>query len=441
MFTFQGGIHPTYSKTTTHKKIEEAKLPAKVILPLSQHVGIPGDSLVKVGDLVKTGQKIAESAALISAPIHASVSGVVTGIDRLPHPVTGRPFKTVTIESDGKDEKISMPNRDYTGCTREQLITIIKDAGIVGLGGAGFPAHIKLSPPAAKHIDVLVINGAECEPFLTTDHRLMIEKADELIAGIKIVRNILSAKETYFGIEKNKPEAIKVLKEKTAFENITIVSLPTKYPQGGEKPLIYSLTKRVVPGGKLPVDIGCVVMNVGTIIAIYEAVALSKPLYERVITITGKVNAPKNLLARNGTLIKELIQQAGGYKGEPDRIIMGGPMMGFSLPSDNLPIIKTSSGIVVLAREDIARKKENIDCIRCGVCVKNCPMGLHPALIAKYAEFEMIDKAESIYAMDCFECGCCAYHCPSHISLTHWIRYAKAQIQMKNSQVTKKQKL
>jgi electron transport complex protein RnfC len=345
--TFKGGIHPEYNKLTAEKRVEPAKLPEKIILPLSQHVGAPCDPIVNVGDHVKTGQKVAESQAFVSAPIHSSISGTVKAIENTVHPVTGKPVKSIIIESDNNDEKIDMEKREYENLPANELKNIIKEAGIVGLGGAAFPTHVKLSPPEDKPIDTLIINGAECEPYLTTDHRLMVEKASSLIAGIRIIRKILGVKKVYIGIEKNKPDAISLLKEKCEGQNIEVSSLHAKYPQGGEKTLIYAITKRKVPAGGLPMDIGCVVSNVGTAIAVYEAVALSKPLYERVITITGKVNEPKNLLVRNGTLINSLIEQAGNYKGDTKKLIMGGPMMGFALPTDELPVIKGTSGITV----------------------------------------------------------------------------------------------
>ncbi|MCK5140359.1 MAG: RnfABCDGE type electron transport complex subunit C, partial [Thermodesulfovibrionia bacterium] len=249
----------------------------------------------------------------------------------------------------------------------------------------------------------------------------------------------LGVKSVFIGIEDNKHDAIKILKEKTIGQNIKVIPLHTKYPQGGEKTLIYAITKRKVPAGGLPMDIGCVVQNIGTAIAVYEAVALSKPLYERVITITGKVNNPKNLLVRNGAIIKDLIEQAGSYKGEPKKIIMGGPMMGFALPADDLPIIKGTSGLTIFNKDDIDEKRSTIECIRCGKCIQDCPMQLNPSLIAKYAENERIDLAENMYAMDCFECGCCAFNCPTHIPLVHWIRYAKSQI-LKNRAKAKDKK-
>lgn len=435
--SFRGGVHPKYNKITADKKIELAKIPDKIILPLSQHVGKPCEPIVNVGDIVKTGQKVAESEAFVSAPIHSSVSGTVKAIENLPHPITGKPVKSIIIESDGKDDKIEIKEREYENLAPEELRKIIQEAGIVGLGGAAFPTHVKLSPPKDKKIDTIIINGAECEPFLTTDHRLMLERADDLIAGIRLLRKILGATETYIGIEDNKPDAIKLLKEKCAGQNIKVMSLPTKYPQGGEKNLIYAITKRRVPSGGLPMDIGCVVQNIGTVIAVYEAVALSKPLYERVITVTGKVNEPKNLLVRNGIIIKDIIEQCGNYKGEPKKLIMGGPLMGFALPTDELPVIKGTSGITVFNTKDVDIRRSTLECIRCGKCVENCPMKLYPFLIAKYAEKDKIDLAENMFAMDCYECGCCAFNCPSHIPLVHWIRYAKSEIMKKRAKEKK----
>ena len=436
--SFKGGIHPKYNKITASKKIEVASLPNKIVLPLSQHVGAPCDPIVNVGDIVKTGQKVAESKAFVSAPIHSSISGTVKAIEDLPHPISGKPTKSIVIESDEKDEKVEMSKREYENLSTDELKGIIKEAGVVGLGGAAFPTHVKLSPSPEKKIDTLIINGAECEPFLSTDHRLMLEKSNELLAGIRIIRKILGVKETIIGIEKNKADAIKLLTEKCSGQNIKVVALETKYPQGGEKTLIYAITEKKVPAGGLPMDVGCVVQNIGTCIAVYEAVVLSKPLYERVITVTGRVADSKNLLVRNGTLVKDIIPQVDGYYGEPKKLLMGGPMMGFALPTDDLPVIKGTSGITVFNEEDIDESRETLECIRCGKCVQNCPMNLHPSLIAKYAQKERIDDAEQKFAMDCFECGCCSFNCPSHIPLVHWIRYAKSEIMKKRAKEKEK---
>jgi len=425
---FKGGVHPNYNKITAENPIEKAKLPIKVVLPISQHIGAPCEPLVKVGDNVKTGQKIAESSSFTSAPIHSSISGEVKSIENSPHTTTGKPVLTITIESDGKDEKVKMEKRKYDKLSKKELLEIIKEAGIVGMGGACFPTHVKLSPPEDKPIDTLIINGAECEPYLTTDHRVMIEKADELIEGIKIIQKILEPKNTIIGIEGNKSDAIKKLKEKSKGTGIKVFKLKTKYPQGGEKMLIYSINKRIVPECGLPMDIGCVVQNIGTAVAIYEAVALSKPLYERVITVTGKVNQPKNIMARIGTLMSELIEQAGDYAGDPVKLINGGPMMGQAMPTDELPVLKGTSGLTVFNKQDIDNTRKEIECIRCGACVHVCPMNLNPTLIARYAEKGRIDLAEKAHALSCIECGCCSYVCPSNIPLLHWIKYAKAEI-------------
>jgi Na+-translocating ferredoxin:NAD+ oxidoreductase subunit C len=450
---FKGGVNLKGNKLTSSKAIEFANKPSKVILPLIQHIGAPCEPIVNKDDCVKVGQKIAESKAPFSVPIHTPISGIVKSIEQLPHPITGKPTQSIIIESDNQNNKDNSNenndnnnqdnklNNDYLSYTSDKLLNIIKDSGIVGLGGAAFPTHIKLSPPKGISIDTLIINGAECEPFLTSDHRLMIENSEEIIKGILIVAKVLKTKKVFIGIEENKKDAIRIMNKKINnsqkfnIDNIKIkvVSLPTKYPQGAEKMLIYSLTKRKVPTGELPMNVGCVVQNIGTVYAIYQAVALSKPLYERVVTITGKVNNPKNLMVKIGTPISELIKMAGGYKGEPKKLINGGPMMGVAMPSDDLPIIKSTSGIVVFNQDDIYQAEMPIECIRCGRCVNECPMNLNPTLIARYAEKGRIDLAEKTYAMDCIECGCCSFGCPSKISLVHWIRYAKSEIKNNKS--------
>ncbi|MCB9359130.1 electron transport complex subunit RsxC [Candidatus Woesearchaeota archaeon] len=432
---FKGGIHPHYSKITSRFKIEKAKIPSKVILPLSQHIGVPCSPIVKVGDIVKAGQEIANSDAFVSAPIHASISGTIKAIEDFPHPVSGEMTRSIIIESDGKDEKIETKSRDWKSMSPEDIKRYIRDAGVVGLGGAAFPTHVKLSPPEDKHIDTIMINGAECEPYITADHRLMLEKPDQLIEGVRILQKVLNVKTAYIGIEDNKMDAIRLLKKKLKDQNehsIHVKTVPAKYPQGAEKTLIYAILKKKVPAGGLPMDIGVEVQNVGTTIAIYEAVAHSKPLYEKVMTITGKVNTPKNLMVRMGTMITDLIEQVDGYNGTPKKLINGGPMMGFALPTDELPVVKGTSSLVIFNQNDI-HERVPIECIRCGKCLEVCPMHLNPALIAKYAEKDRIEQSKEMCAMDCFECGACSFICPSQIPLVHWIRYAKAQIKKEAS--------
>ncbi len=429
--TFKGGIHPDYNKKTSAKPIEVAKLPEKIILPLQQHIGCEAAPIVKVGDLVKTGQLVAEAKVTCSANIHSSISGTVKAIEKLPHPTSGIPTQSIVIESDDKDTKIDMKELKESGYNKlpaKKLLELIQSAGIVGMGGACFPTHVKLSPPKDKPIDTLIINGAECEPYLTTDHRMMVEKTEQIIEGIKIIKKILNPKHIIIGIEKNKPDAIKEMEMAVLDTGIRVIPLAVKYPQGAEKMLIYSLTKRKVPAGGLPMDVGCVVQNIGTTFAIYEAVAKSKPLYERIITVTGKVTEPKNLLVRNGTSVEDLIKQVGGYYGTPKKILNGGPMMGIAMPNDSLPITKGTSGILVFNKDDIQEARMPIECIRCGKCVKDCPMDLCPSLIAKYSEKAKFKKAEEFFAMDCIECGCCSFNCPSHIPLLHWIRQAKNMV-------------
>lgn len=431
MKSFIGGIHPIYNKITRKDKIEVAPLPKKIILPLQQHTGAPCEPLVKANDKVKVGQKIAESKVFVSAPIHASISGNVLGIAKAKHPVLGE-FNAIIIESDGKiewDESVKK-RENVEELSKDELKQIIKEAGIVGLGGAAFPTHVKLSPPPDKKIDTVILNGVECEPYLTCDHRIMIEQTEKIIKGFQIIVKILEPKQCYIGIEDNKENAIALFEEKLQEMELTnkikVVKLKTIYPQGAEKNLIYSITKRKVPAGGLPMDVGCVVQNVQTANAIYDAVYECKPLIERVITITGAVKEPKNLLVKIGTPVKELIEFCGGYEGSIGKIISGGPMMGIAQYSDDVPIIKGSCGILV-QKEEITKEEER-DCIRCGRCVDKCPMSLMPTMIAQYAKKDNFEKAEEYFALDCYECGCCSYVCPSKIPLVHWIKYAKGEL-------------
>ncbi len=441
MVTFKGGVHPPeWKHLTTHKKIEKMPPPKEVIIPLSQHTGTPATPLLSPKDKVKVGTKIGEIAGKISVPVHSSVSGVIKDLIYYPHPALPKPVLSYVIENDGEDtlDESIKERKNYLSLSKEELLEIIKDAGIVGLGGAAFPTHIKLSPPPSYKIDTIIINGAECEPFLTADDRLMQERPQDIIEGAKIIAKILGVENVIFAIEENKPNAIKEM-EKTVkdFKAAKIVILKTKYPQGAEKQLIKAILNREVPRGGLPFMIGVVVQNVGTAVSIYEAVRFNKPLYERVITVTGDgVKEPKNLIVRIGTKIKDVISYAGGYNGGASRIIAGGPMMGIAQTSDETVIVKGTSGIVVL--KDAGKVYPEGPCIRCASCVDVCPMGLVPTELVRYAQTDRLDLAEKWGILDCMECGSCAYVCPSHIKIVQWIKYAKNEIFKKRAKSGKK---
>lgn len=417
---------------TEDKVIEKLPLPSFVYIPLSQHLGKPCNPEVKIGDSVSVGQKIAAVDAHVFAPIHASISGKITALENWPHPVLGK-AKAIVIENDGQDNRLSSlvlrPSDEINKLTVEQIRNIIFEAGIVGMGGAGFPTHIKLNPP--KAVDTLIINGAECEPYLTGDNRLMIEKTKQIIQGIELIVRCLKAKKVFIAIEENKPEAIKAVREEINTLNIkhyTLHILKSMYPQGGEKQLIKNVLGREVPHGKLPFDAGVVVHNIGTIFAIYEAVYNNKPLYERVVTVTGScLSQPKNLLVRIGTSIRELINSCGPLKEEPVKIIMGGPMMGIAQYTDEVPVIKTTSGVVLLSEKE-AEIYEEISCIRCGVCVNNCPIGLMPCMINMASEKGKWGEAKVYGALDCIECGSCNYVCPANRRLVQSIKRAKWEL-------------
>ncbi|MBU3175968.1 electron transport complex subunit RsxC [Clostridium estertheticum] len=426
--SFRGGIHPNGSKNyTASKPIEIATLPSKVVIPVSQHIGAPCVPTVAKGDYVKKGQVIATSPAFVSSPVHASISGMVKDIALYPHPVFGKCL-SIVIENDGKDEWIEgIPLvRDWEKLSLDEIKGIIKEAGIVGMGGATFPTFVKLSPPKDKKIDTFILNAAECEPFLTADHRMMLEHSDKIAIGVKLVMKVLGVEKAFVGIEDNKPDAVIAMQK--AFEGTTVkvMAIPTKYPQGAEKMLIKVLADREVPSGSLPMDVGVVVQNVGTVVAICDAVVSGIPLIERVTTISGSaVKEPKNLLLRIGTTFEDAIENCGGFKEPPAKIIMGGPMMGFAQSNLNISIIKGVSGILGLTKKDINNGTQS-PCIRCGKCVSVCPCGLNPSMLSILGERDMYEEAKLEQNLfDCAECGSCVYVCPAKRNIVQYIKYSK----------------
>lgn len=433
-FTFKiGGIHPEENKFSADAAIEQLTPVKQVYVPLSQHLGVPAKLVVNKGDQVKTGQLLARGEAFISANIHSPVTGKVTKIDLYPDQ-SGYKKTMIIIEVAAEevwDEGIDTSGdviREITA-NKATIIEKIKEKGVVGLGGATFPTHVKLMVPDGKRVETLLINGVECEPYLTADHRVMLERAEEMLIGIQILMKGLGVERAVIGIEKNKPDAIAHLSEMVQrFRGIEVASLKVKYPQGAEKQLIKAILHREVPSGKLPLDVGCVVSNAGTALAVYEAVQKSKPLIERVVTVTGKgIAKPCNLLVRIGTPVQALIDHAGGMPEEAGKVISGGPMMGKALNSLEAPITKGTSGILIMQQHETPRKEVQ-NCIRCARCTIVCPMGLEPYLLAQQAKLEMWEPAETDRIMDCIECGSCLFECPSGRPLLDYIRVGKSKV-------------
>ncbi len=429
--TFKGGIHPPDKKTlAANSSIKEAKSPKIVVIPLSQHVGAPCKPVVTIGQEVKKGEMIGEPGGFVSAPVHSSVSGKVIAISEFPNAM-GRMVNSIVIENDLREEWTALKDApDYMNLPVEELKEKVKAAGIVGLGGAAFPTAVKLSPPKEKTIDVVIINGAECEPYLTADYRLMVEKPKEIIEGLKILMKVLGVTKGYVGIENNKPDAVSKMGEAAKGEaGIEVMALEVKYPQGAEKMLIKAVAGREVPARGLPMDVGAVVQNVGTALAIYEAARYGKPLIERVVTVTGEgIKEPKNLMARVGTKISELIDECGGFRDDVAKVVAGGPMMGFALSSLDVPVTKGTSGVLVLPEEGVVHAEDYGPCIRCGRCIDIWAMGLMPSMLSILSEKGMHEEAKEYNLFDCFECGSCAFVCPSKRPIVQLVRLAKSMV-------------
>ncbi|MFH1459075.1 MAG: electron transport complex subunit RsxC [Candidatus Omnitrophota bacterium] len=427
--TFTGGKHlENYKYLSKDARITVMPIPDQVIIPLSQHTGSITQPVVKKGDRLKVGTVIGTTDKFISAIVHSSVSGTVSNIVDYNHPVLGQ-SPSVIIDSDGKDERENtiIPRKVVDSLDKDKLLEIIKQAGIVGLGGAAFPTHVKLNPP--NPVDTLVINGAECEPYLTCDYRLMIEHTNDILKGILLLKKILSVSLVLIGIEEDKSEAMSMMRNKIVERGLAalkVIPLQAKYPQGAEKQLIKATLDREVPSGKLPFDVGVVVCNVGTAYAVYEAVYLSKPLYERVITVTGNpIKNPSNLRVRIGTRFSEIISYCGLKTQAIGKIIMGGPMMGLAQFTDDVPVIKGTSGILLLSSKD-STMSEPGPCIRCGRCATLCPVGMLPYALSLCVEAKKIDQTQIYNAQDCMECGICTYVCPAKRKILESIRLVKA---------------
>lgn len=428
-FKGYGGVTLPHLKGTESFESECLPLPERVVISMQQHVGAPCEPVVKAGDHVDVGQLIGDSSAYISAPIHASVSGTVKEIGEMML-TNGQKTRTVVIEADGLQtmwEGIKPP----VVTTREELCAAVRASGLVGLGGAGFPAHVKFNIPEGKHADTLIINGAECEPYLTADYREMVESPEDVLESIYFIKEIMGIKRVIIGVEANKPEAIRILTEiadndeRDPLDEVRVLKLKANYPQGAEKVLINSCTGRRVPRGKLPIDVGCIVMNIATIAFISKYLRTGVPLINKRVTVDGTaVVEPKNVIAPIGTPISEIIEFCGGYKTEPRKLLLGGPMMGIAMYDENTPILKQNNGLVIFAREDVV-EEEPSDCIRCGRCVAACPMHLQPLTIEHHVRHNNIAELERFSIMTCIECGSCAYVCPARRKLVQYMRMGK----------------
>ncbi|HAE40103.1 MAG TPA: electron transport complex subunit RsxC [Candidatus Riflebacteria bacterium] len=428
--SFAGGLHPPEMKLTSDKAIKNLPLPDRVVLHVSQHIGAPAKPSHKITDKVSCGEVVAEAGGYVSAPIHATISGSVIAVGNFMHPF-GVPSPAIVIERDPAVAEPSFTSENGLELSVAEIKKRIQDAGMVGLGGATFPTHVKLSPPDTKPIDTVILNGVECEPALTSDHRLMLEETDKVINGLQLIMKALNAKNGIIGVENNKPDAIKALDDKLkALPNITVQPLKVKYPQGGEKQLIYACLGREIPSGSLPMDVGVVVQNVASAAAIADAVNMKRPLLERIVTLAGNcVTNPGNYRVRIGTTVCDFIDMTGGLKKDVPlkKVIMGGPMMGFALFDLHIPIIKGTSGVLCWDSEEAAQPHET-SCLRCGSCIRACPMGLMPQKMKQLIDHRKWDKVDEIGMLDCIECGCCAYACPSALPLVQSFKLGKKNV-------------
>ncbi|MBR3306685.1 MAG: electron transport complex subunit RsxC [Lachnospiraceae bacterium] len=433
LFTFRGGVHPFDGKALSKDKpIEEYKPKGDLVYPLSQHIGAPAKAIVEKGQRVLMGERIAEAGGFVSACICASVSGTVKGIEKR-RTVTGDMVDCIIIENDGFYEKAEpLTDKTFEQMSREEVLAVIRDAGITGMGGAGFPTHVKLSPKEPEKIDTIIVNCSECEPYLTSDYRKMLEEPDKLVHGLEIMLSLFDNARGVLAVEDNKPDCIKLLKEKTAGkERISVAALKTKYPQGSERQLIFAVTGREINSKMLPADAGCVVNNTDTVIAINNAVTEGEPLIHRIVTVTGDaVKDPRNFKVYTGTDYSELIEAAGGFVTEPAKIISGGPMMGFAMFDLHVPVTKSSSALLCMSTDEVA-KWEPSACINCGRCVDVCPSRLIPSHIADHAAHFNEEEFLGLYGMECVECGCCSYVCPAKRQLAQSIKTMRRLVMAK----------
>ena len=433
LFQIHGGIHPVYRKEqTSEKSIVAMPLPTALYIPLQQHIGAPAEALVAEGDLVKKGQMIARSQGAVSAPQHAPTSGRITAITEIPAPhPSGLAQLTIILEPDGKDEWADLPSpiADPFTVDAHTIHDRVAESGIVGMGGAAFPSAVKLNLGTQKKLDTLLLNGAECEPYLTCDDRVMREYADEVIDGARIMAHALGAPRIIIAIEQNKPQAIAIMtKAAASISGVEVVAVPVQYPMGSERHLVQAITGRETPARKLTADLGVVVHNVATARAVHHAVRFGRPLLARVVTVSGgAIREPKNVEVPIGTKVSDLVEFCGGFAVRPERLVNGGPMMGQPLPSLDVPVVKGTSGILALTAEEINDRPTN-PCIRCGTCVTICPCGLSPVEMSAFIRKDNLENAAKLGVMDCISCGSCSWVCPSHIPLVHYFNYAKGML-------------